>query len=39
MRLRAIEVAYSIEIQNKEDIAQLTATSYSHSEVKLHLDE
>ncbi len=26
MQLRAIEMAYSIEIQNKEDIAQLIAT-------------
>jgi len=27
MQLRAIEMAYSIEILNKEDIAQLIATS------------
>ena len=27
MQLRAIEMAYSIDIQNKEDIAQLIATS------------
>ena len=27
MQLRAIEMAYSIEIQNREDIAKLIATS------------